>query len=223
MCLNQLELPAREPTEHLFLWPDDLAQVQHLFFDLQNRIERLLARIRQCPLLHLSHLHCQLVERRLVVLHNRIQQRMRNAVRLPRDVRRIPQAHLRHHLHWPQRLAVKRYKKILAEVKTQLRRREHPVLAAVVHRVDHHEQVRGKCVVLFWQILLDLWRGTFCDTVFDRERVKVEDVFQQELRFLRGGIFEVNPQEQLGVRQQRRHQEQLDVLAVQPALGSKCE
>ena len=64
---------------------------------------------------------------------------------------------------------------------------------------------------------------TLRDTVFDRERVKVEDVFQQELRFLRGGIFEVNPQEKLCVRQQRRHQEQLDVLAVQPALGRKCE
>jgi hypothetical protein len=51
----------------------------------------------------------------------------------------------------------------------------------------------------------------------------MEDVFEEEISFLRRGILEVNPQKQLGVRQQRRHQEQLDVLAVQLAFGRKCE
>jgi hypothetical protein len=53
--------------------------------------------------------------------------------------------------------------------------------------------------------------------------MKMEDVFEEKISLLWSRILEVNPQEQLGVRQQRRHQEQLDVLAVQPALGRKCE
>jgi len=51
----------------------------------------------------------------------------------------------------------------------------------------------------------------------------MEDVFKKKIGFLRRGILEVNPQKQLGVRQQRGHQEQLDVLAVQLAFGRKCE
>ena len=220
---DELELAAHKPAQHFLLRANDLPQLQHLFFYLQNRVERLLAGIGQRALLHLRHLHRQLVQRRLVVLDDQVQQRVGHAVRLRGDVRRVAQAHLRRQLHRPQRLAVKRHQEILAQVKTQFRRREHPVLPAVVHRVDHHEQVRRKGILLLRQILLHLRRRTLRHAVLDGQGMKMEDVFEEKIGLLRSRILEVNPQEQIGVHQQRRHQEQIDVLAVQSALGRKCE
>src|SRR5947207_2647294 len=99
---------------------------------------------------------------------------MRHPVRRPRDVHRALQTTLPGDLHAPERRLVIGHQKILAQKEIQLARREHAVLAAVVHRVNHHEQVRRKSILFLRAVFLNLWRRTEHHTVFDRERMKME-------------------------------------------------
>jgi hypothetical protein len=51
--------------------------------------------------------------------------------------------------------------------------------------------------------------------------MEVEDCFQHSFPLGLGGIFQVNPEEKIGVCQKSRHQERFDIPAMQPALGSE--
>src|SRR5437660_9668840 len=53
--------------------------------------------------------------------------------------------------------------------------------------------------------------------------MKVKYLLKNIFVFLRGGVLEVYPQKQAGVRQQAWHQQQIDVPAVQFALGGENE
>ena len=46
--------------------------------------------------------------------------------------------------------------KVFAEKEVQLARAEHSVFATVIHRMDHHEQIRRKSIALLGRVFLDL-------------------------------------------------------------------
>ena len=156
MGANQLEFAARKPGQHLALRPDDLPQVQHLFFDLQNLVERLPGRILQGLLFQLADLERQLLQCWLVILHDGIKQRVRYPVRCARNVHRAFQTALRGDLNASQRHLVIRDEKILAQKEVQLAGRKHTVLPAVIDPVNHHEQIRRKRVLFFRRVFLHL-------------------------------------------------------------------
>src|SRR4051794_36071933 len=87
--------------------------------------------------------------------------------------------------------------------------------------MDDDEQVRRKPVILLRLVLLDLRRGGNHHTIFNRERVEMEDVFQNELALFGRRLLEINPKKQVCVRQQGRHEKQLNVLRMQLPLGRK--
>ena len=111
--------------------------------------------------------------------------------------------------------------KILAQEKIQLAGGEHAILPAVIHRMNHHEKIKRKLVLLLRRVFLDLRRQAGFHTVLDGQRMEVKQFFEHELRLLGRGILEVNPEKQIRVRQQRGHEKHLNVLAVQAALGGK--
>jgi hypothetical protein len=51
--------------------------------------------------------------------------------------------------------------------------------------------------------------------------MEMEYAGENRPHLLRRGIFKIHPEEQIRVRQQRRHEEQVNVLGVQPALDGK--
>ena len=183
-----------------------------------------LRRMLQRLLLQLGDFQRQLVQRRLVVVHDRIQQRVGDAVRARgRCASWLLTARSSVERHAAERRRVVGDEKILAEKEIQLARGEHAVLAAVIHRVDHHEQIRRELVLLLGRILLHLRRRADRHAVLDGQRVEMEHVLQHILGLLRRRVLQVHPEEQVRVAQQRRHQEHLDVLAVQPALSCKYQ
>ena len=146
---------------------------------------------------------------------------MGHPVGRPRDMHRASEATFFGRLHAAQRQFVKSDQKILPEKKIQLAGGEHAVLAAVVHRVNHHEQVAGEPLLLLGLVFLDLGRGADGHAVFDGEGMKVEDVFQNKFGLGRCRLLQIQPEKKIRVRQQRRHEERLDVLAVKLALGGE--
>jgi len=126
-------------------------------------------------------------------------------------------------LHTLEGHFVERDEKIFPEEKIQLTGRKHAVLAAVVHRVNHHEKIRRKLVLVLRGIFLDLGRRAHRYAVLNRQRVEVENILQHTLRFLRARLLQIEPEKQIGVRQEGGHEEHLNVLAVQLALGGEGE
>ena len=220
---NELEFAARESGQHLALRPDDLPQVQHLLFDLQNLVERPAGRILKRLLFQFPDLQRQLLQRRLVILHDRIEQRVRHPVRRARYLHRALETALGGRLNAPQRHLMVRDQKVLSQEEIQLAGREHAVLATVINRMNHHEQIGRKSVLFLRRILLDFRRRAQHDAIFNRERMEVKNVFQDKLGFLGRRLLQINPEKQVRVRQKRRHQERFDVLAVQTSLSCKCE
>ena len=51
----------------------------------------------------------------------------------------------------------------------------------------------------------------------------MKHIFQHILGFLRRWVLEIDPEKEIGVAQERRHQEHVDVLAVQAPLRCKNE
>ena len=98
-----------------------------------------------------------------------------------------------HQHHVAERFAVKGHEKILAEKEIQLARGKLPVLAAVVHAVNDHEQIWREPILLLGRIFLHLRRRTDRDAILDGQRMEVEHALQDCLHFLRRRSFEVNP------------------------------
>ena len=113
--------------------------------------------------------------------------------------------------------------KVFAEKEVQLARAEYAILPTVIHRMNHHEKIRRKLVVILGRILFHLGRRTDTHAIFNGERMKMKQRLQHELLFHVGRIFEINPEKQICVAQQRRHQKHLDVACVKAALRSECE
>ena len=82
---------------------------------------------------------------------------------------------------------------------------------------------RGYAGAKLGHVLLDLRRGTDLDAVLDRERMKMEHVLQKAFRFLGSGIFQIDPEEQIRIRQQRRHEKDFQTLTMQTPLRIKSQ
>jgi len=197
--------------------------MQHLLLHLQDLLQGGRVGTLEHLGLEVGDLHAQFLERRLVVVDQRIEQRMGHAVGGPRHMHRAAQAALLDHGDAAQRHRVVGDEEVLPEEEVQLARGEGPVLAAVVHGVDHHEQVGVEAVLLLGLVGLDLWRGALVDAVLHRERVEMEHALEQLAGVLRAGVLEVHPQEEVGVRQEGRHEEQVDVPGMQPPGGGEGE
>ena len=223
MRTDELELTLGETGKHLALRTDDLPEMQHFLLNLNDSVQQLWRRMLDDFLLQLGNLKRQFIEGRLVVLHDAVQQRVRHAIRRARNVDRALQATLLRLLHAAQRHFMEGHQEILPEKEVQFLRREHAILPAVVHRMDHHEQVRGELVLVLRHILLDLWRWAHRDAVLDRQLVEVKNVLQHQFGLLRRRLLQIEPQEEIGIRQQRRHEKSLNVLAVQLALSCERE
>ena len=156
MTTDELELTPGEALQHLALWADDLAQVQHLFLHLEDLLQRGRIGTFQHFGLEVGDLHAQLLEGRLVVVDQRIQQRMSHSIGRTRHVDRAAQATFLDHGNAPQRHRVVGHQKVLPEEEVQLAGGEGPVFAAVVHGMDDHEQVGIEAVVLLGFVGLDL-------------------------------------------------------------------
>ncbi len=193
----------------------------HFLLHLQNLVERVLGGRLQGFLFQVGNLQRQFIERGFVIIHDRIEQVVSDAVRRPRNVH-CP-AHglfFGHHdaLDWH---VVIGHEKIFAEKKIQLARREDAFLPAVIHRVDHNEKIRRELVILLRLVIINLRRRAHVHAILDGQRMKMKNFLQNVFGFLRSRIFQIHPQKQIGVGQQGRHQEHINVLAVQFALG--CE
>src|SRR5664279_2640345 len=82
---------------------------------------------------------------------------------------------------------------------------------------------RQELVLLLGGILVHLGQGTSHDAVLDGKGVEVEHVLQHIFGLLSRWAFQVHPEEEVGIAEQGRHQEHIDVLVVQPALSCKYE
>ena len=89
--------------------------------------------------------------------------------------------------------------------------------------MNDDEKVGGELVFRPGRVLFHLGRRAWHTAVLDREGMEMEHVFQDRFGLLRRGSLQVHPEEKVGVRQQRRHQQHFEVPAVQPALGRECE
>ena len=127
------------------------------------------------------------------------------------------------HGHTSQGTSVISYEKILSEEEVQLAGGKYAVLATVIHCVDDHEKVGRKLVFILGGEFLHFGCRADTNAVFNGERVEMEQRFQDEFLFFVGWIFEINPEEQVGVAQQGRHQKHLNVPRMMTALGGKGE
>ena len=80
MGSNQLELTAGEALQHLTLWADDLAQVQHFLLHLEDLLQRRRIGSFQNLGLEVGDFHAKLLQRRFVVVDQRIEQRMGHTI-----------------------------------------------------------------------------------------------------------------------------------------------
>lgn len=77
------------------------------------------------------------------------------------------------------------HEEVLPQKEVQFTGGKDAVLAAVVHRVDDHEKIGRKLILILGGVLLHLWVGGGVDAVLNRQRMKVEDAAQDGLGFLR--------------------------------------
>src|SRR5439155_4515660 len=97
--------------------------------------------------------------------------------------------------------------KVLSQEEIQLAGREHAVLATVINRMNHHEQIGRKSVLFLRRIHLDFRRRAQHDEIFNLERMKGKNLLQEKLDFLGRRLVQINPEKQVRDRQKRRHQE----------------
>ena len=223
VAADELELAPGEALQDLALGADDLAQVEHLLLHLEDLLQRGRIGPFQHLGLQLGDLHAQLLESRLVVVDQRVEQRVGHTVGGAGHVDGAAQAAFLDDRDAPQRHGVVGDQEVLPEEEVQLAGGEGPVLAAVVDRMDDHEQVGVEAVVLLGLVGLDLRRGALVDAVLDRERVEVEHALEQLAGVVRRRVLQIHPQEQVGVRQEGRHQEQVDVPGMEPSGGGEGE
>ncbi len=66
---DELEFAVGKARKHFALRADDLAQMQHFFFDLEDFVERVLVRMLQRHLLQFTDFHGEFVQRGFVIVH----------------------------------------------------------------------------------------------------------------------------------------------------------
>ena len=115
------------------------------------------------------------------------------------------------------------HQEILAEEEVELAGGEHPVFAAVIDCVNDDEEVGSEFILFAGRILIDFGQGAGGDTILYGKGVEVKDTFEDGFSLLRARALEVHPKEQVGIGEQRRHQEPVDVPGMQAALGRECE
>jgi hypothetical protein len=111
--------------------------------------------------------------------------------------------------------------KVLPEKEIEFVGGEDAVLATVVDRMNNDEQIGHKLISVFGRVLFYLGARADSDAVFNRKRVKVENVFEHRFAFFGCCAFQIHPEKEVRVAQQRRHQDRFDVSAVKPALGGE--
>jgi hypothetical protein len=153
---DELEFTARKMPEHLALRADDLAQVEHLLLHLHDLVERAVRGFLEDVLLEFRDLERQFLEGGFVVFDHRIEQRVRDAVGRARHEAAALHAAVLDVVDTFEMYVVVGDQEILPEKKIQLTRREHAVAPAVIHGVDHHENVRRELVLVFRGVLLNL-------------------------------------------------------------------
>src|SRR3954469_291304 len=148
---------------------------------------------------------------------------MSHTVRRSRDVHRPAHASFFGGLHAAHWNVVVRHQKILAQKEIQFARRENAILPAVIHTVDHHEKVSGKFIVVLGRVLLYLRGGADSHAVLDRERMEMEYIYEDKFLLSGSGLFQVDPEKEVRVRQEGRHEEHFYVRAVQASLSGEYQ
>src|SRR5262249_31318950 len=115
------------------------------------------------------------------------------------------------------------HEKIFTQKEVQFAGGEDAVFAAVIDTMNDNEQIGREFIIILGDVFVHFGRGADHDAIFNREGMKMEQVFEDDLRLLGRGVFEIDPEEKVGVAEQRWHQERIDVPGMQTALGSKCE
>ena len=110
-----------------------------------------------------------------------------------------------------QGLVVESDQKVAADEKVEFGGLEHVAAVDVVHRVDDGENV------VF--VVVDLGSFGHPDAVLDRQRMEAEDAFEHGFVFLRGGVFHVHPDLDVGVVQDDAQEIQRPILVDQLALA----
>src|SRR4051812_2938922 len=91
------------------------------------------------------------------------------------------------------------HQEILPEKEIELGRGENILLPAVIDAMNDHEQISSKAVTLFRQVFVHLGGWADGDTIFNRERMKMENILENGFNFGWGGSFEVDPKEEVCV------------------------
>ena len=146
---------------------------------------------------------------------------MGHAIRRPGDQSAGFDAPFLHLSHTAQRHVVVRDEEISTQEEIELAGRKDAVGPIVIHGMDHHEKVGRKQIILLGIKAIHLGRGTVVDAIVNAQLVEMEDPAQDLPRLFRRGILQIHPQEQVGIRQQTRHQKDIDVLRMQLAAGSE--
>jgi hypothetical protein len=220
---DELEFPVGESRQYFTLGTDDLPQVQNLFFNLQDFIESPLGRRLDNLAFNIGDLQRKLVQSRLVVLYDAVQEGVCDAIRRARHVSGATQTDLFSRLHGAYWHFVICDQKISSEEKIQLAGGKYTVFATVIDGMNHNEKIRRKLVAFLRLIFFDLGRRTDRNAIFDGERVKVKYALEDELCFLGGRLLQIYPKKKIRIRQKRGHEEHLDVSGMETPLGCECK
>src|SRR6185295_10288826 len=141
MCPNQFKVAARKAGQYFPLWTDDLPEVKHLFFDLNDSIQSLFIRSRQSLFFQLGNLQGELIQSGFVIFHDRIEQRVGDTIWGARDVHRASKTSIGSSLDAFQRHIVVSDQKVFTQEEVQFAGRKYAIATAVIHSVNHHEKI----------------------------------------------------------------------------------
>ena len=83
---DEPKLAVRKSRQHFPLWTDDMPQMQYFFLNLEQSVERLFIGSLHNLVFQLRDLIGKFIQGRLIVVHDPIQERIRDPIGGPRNV-----------------------------------------------------------------------------------------------------------------------------------------
>src|SRR3954468_15339721 len=187
-----LELAPGEAAKDFPLRTDNLTEVQDFLFDVDDSVQHFTSRICHHLALEFRNFQRELIEGGLVIFDDVVQEGMGDPVGSACHMNSALQALFFGNLgaaHWD---CVVGHQEISPEKEIEFGRGENILLAAVIDPMNDHEQIGGKAVTLFRGVFVHLGRWADGDTIFDRERMEMENILENGLNFRGGGSLEID-------------------------------
>src|SRR5437870_3808751 len=112
---------------------------------------------------------------------------------------------------------------IFPEKEVQFLRGKSAFFSAIVHGMDHDENVGGEFIAGLRIVFFDFRKRSELKAVLDGQWVEVKDFFKNEPGFVGGGALQVDPKEQVRVFEDGWEEAHLEISRMEFALGGECE